>query len=60
MSCSVCDEYDIFSYMEVGFCSLMIVLVLCLIVTELFYMKKVNKLEKDMDRLKNVFGLKND
>lgn len=52
MGCSVCDEYDIFSYMEIGFVSLMLLLLVCLIISEFVYMRKVNRLEKEVNELK--------
>ena len=59
MSCSVCDDYDIFNYMEIGVFSLILIFIVCLIVSEIIYMKKVVRLEKDVHDIKENLKFKN-
>ncbi len=55
MSCS-CEGYDIFNYMEIGFCSLLLILLVILIINEIVYAKKINKIERDVKTLKKIIG----
>jgi len=59
MNCS-CEGYDIFNYMEIGFCSLLLILLICLIINEIFYARKINRIEKDVEDLKTILFKIND
>jgi len=58
MGCSVCDDYDIFNYMEIGFVALMLILLVALIINEIVYAKKINKIERELKRIKSLMGIK--
>jgi len=58
MTCECCLDYDIFNYMEIGFCSLLLIFLVMVIIIEFYYMKKVDRIEKDLDELtKHYWGL---
>jgi len=51
-------DYDVFSYMHIGFCSFLLIFLVIVIINEFYYMKKVGRIEKDLDELtKHYWGL---
>jgi len=52
MTCECCLDYDIFKYIDLAICSILLIALVVLIISEFWYMRKITNLEKEVNELK--------